>query len=317
MVIIQRGQLVRKILFLSEGTLIRGIITKTAFLDPNGHPIYTSSWTNVTANYPSLPYTNYYFSLIALGKNDIWAVGGNTSSTAGSAIHWNGSSWTYHEVGDTPLYGVYFVSPNDGWAAGEGGFIYHYNGTKWSLHSQPNNNVIVDFSFDSEGIGWAVGFDGTILKYNKSLNQWAVFDDLRTDHFDFYSIDHTSGQGWLVGMSLTKGIGGQILEYSEDLWLAVTPPTDNLLNEISVISDNNAWAVGTADKYGSTIIHWDGRHWQRWYQKEFPLPKIDLQTVKMTSENNGWAAGDPPVAGALQFSYIGTGFAGHLPAMAP
>lgn len=298
---------------LNRGTLIHGSITKTASLDPNGYPIYTSSWTNVTAKHSSLPNTNYYFSLYALGKNDIWAVGGNSSTTAGSAIHWNGTSWTYHEVGNSPLYGVYFVSPNDGWAAGEGGFIYHYNGSKWSLHSQPNNNVIVDISFDSKGIGWAVGFDGTILKYNKSLNQWAVFDDLRTDHFDFYSIDQSSGHGWLVGMNLTKGIGGQILEYSEDLWLAVTPPTDNLLNEISVLSDNNAWAVGTADKYGATIIHWDGKHWQRWYQKDSPLPKIDLQTVKMISENNGWAAGDPPAAGAAAVFLHWDGFRWSLP----
>ena len=281
----------------NKGTLIKGTITKTGSVDPYGHPIYTFDWKNVTADYPSLPNTDFYQGLSSLNKNDIWTVGGNSSNSTGGAIHWNGSTWTYYEVGDKPLYGVYFVAPNDGWAAGEGGFIYHYNGSNWSLHSQPINNVIMDFSFNSEGVGWAIGFDGTILKYNVGLNQWDIFDDLRTDHFDFYSIDYSSGHGWLVGMNITKEIGGQILEYSDsdDLWLAVTPPTDNLLHEISVLSDNNAWAVGTADEYGATIIRWDGKHWQRWYQKESPLPNIDLYTIDMISENNGWAAGDPDV----------------------
>lgn len=281
---------------LNRGTLIRGSITKTLDNDPYGHPKYTTNWVNVTGDYPTLPNTDLYFGLSALDKNNIWAVGG--TSTTGGAIHWNGSTWSYFNVGDQLLYGVYFTAPNDGWATSAGGRIYHYNGTNWSLHSELTENILVGISFDGSDIGWAVGFDGTILKYERSIDEWKLFKDLKTDHFDFYAIDHASGKGWLLGPNFDKGVGGQILEYSEELWLAVTPPTDNQLNEISVLSDNNAWAVGVTDEYGATIIHWDGRHWQRWYQNDSPLPKTDLQTIKMISENNGWAAGDPLLTGA-------------------
>jgi photosystem II stability/assembly factor-like uncharacterized protein len=277
----------------NKGTIIRGSITKSGQNDPNGHPKYNSTWTNMTASYPQLPNTDLYFGLSALSSTDIWAVGGNYTTGSGGAIHWNGSTWGYQSVGNQVLYGVYFVSTNEGWAGGEGGYIYHYNGSNWSIHSRPIQNVIVDISFDENGTGWAIGFDGTILKYIRDVDEWILFDDLRTDHFDFYALDHTSGHGWLVGMNPDKQIGGQILEYADDLWLAVTPPTDNQLNEISVISDNNAWAVGVADSYGPTIIHWDGKHWQRWYQDDPPLEKTDLQTIKMISENNGWAVGNP------------------------
>ena len=48
---------------------------------------------------------------------------------------------------------------------------------------------------------------------------------------------------------------------------------------------------------GGTIIHWDGIHWQRWFQKELPIPPQDLYTVNMVSANDGWAGGEVPSSG--------------------
>ena len=62
-----------------------------------------------------------------------------------------------------------------------------------------------------------------------------------------------------------------------------------------IVSDNEAWAVGAADEMGGTIIYWDGKHWQRWYQKDLPIPAIDLYAIDMASTDDGWAAGDTPL----------------------
>jgi photosystem II stability/assembly factor-like uncharacterized protein len=301
----------------NKGTIITGDITATGALDDLGNPIYTTQWWNVTSSY-NLPAVDLWFSIKSLNKNDIWAIGGNDGSTpsrpaGGVAIHWNGTTWTSYAVSTTRLYGLFFTSPSDGWAAGIGGLIFHFNGTAWSSVASPVTATLLDISFAPDGTGWATGKNGTLLKY--SNGGWSKFTKLHTDFWDYYALDFTSGHGWMVGqnpykhpsLAFENGMGGQILEFvdnysdpysgavNEEAWLAVTTPTDNQLNGIKTYSDTNAWAVGAADDAGATIIHWDGKHWVRWYQNDPPLPKVDLQSVDLISPTYGWAAGDPAV----------------------
>jgi photosystem II stability/assembly factor-like uncharacterized protein len=300
-----------------RATLIKGTITaKTGAnsVDPYGHPIYDTLFQDVTSNYLSLPGADLYFGVQAVRANDVWAVGG--TATLGTAIHWDGATWTATAVSSAILYGLYFAPTQDGspskngWAVGEGGKIFHYDGSGWTAVNSPVTSTLVDVSFSADGTGWITGFDGVLLRYKNGV--WSNFTDIRTDYWDYYALDHTSGHGWMIGWDRVKktnpnwsgyalgGIGGQILEYDETAkaWLAVTPPTDNQLNDVKAISETDAWAVGAADAHGATIIHWDGKHWQRWYQKDPPLPATNLQTVDFLSPTNGWAAGDPLVAGA-------------------
>jgi len=287
-----------------RSTLVRGTIVPSGDYDPQGHPIYNSNWTNVTNVYGALPQTNMYFGVQALDMNNAWTVASEYTNWKGYAMHWNGTTWSPFLVGNDPLYGVHFRSANNGWAVGEGGGIYHFNGSSWSKEESPVDTPLADVSFDSDGNGWAIGFDGVIIKYPDENGKWFRYTDMRTDYFDFYALDHTSGHGWMVGYddriknSNGYGIGGQILEYYDNNWLSVTVPTDNSLNDLSIVSDNDAWAVGAADQYGATIIHWDGRHWQRWFQPDSPLPAGDLYAIDMLSATNGWAAGEPPTYGA-------------------
>ncbi len=276
---------------LNRGTLIRGTIVP---IIRDGHNTFDYQWTNQTDNF-DLPPVLYFYGLQMLTATNGWASGGTPGSN-GVFIHWNGQEWSlFQEVPGNPVHALHMRSPTDGWAGGLGGELYHFNGSTWSQVASPTTNELVDIDFDEDGIGWAIGQNGTMLRY--ANGEWSLFTDLRTDPIEFRALDYTSGHGWMVGRNPTKEIGGQILEYDEGLWLAVTPPTDNALNDIAVISDNDAWAVGAADNMGGTIIHWDGRHWQRWYQKDLPLPPVDLYAINMVSSRNGWAAGDSPSPG--------------------
>jgi photosystem II stability/assembly factor-like uncharacterized protein len=271
-----------------KGTLVYGTITPATI---GGHPSHTYTWENVTASYPSLPNVTAYYAIQMLSPDNGWAVGG-VYPNIGVIIHWDGTRWSlFQQTGAHTLYGISMRSATDGWAVGQDGVIYHYNGATWSLVESPTTAVLTDVGFLPNGEGWIVGYDGTFLKYTGS--SWTLFTDLRTDRFDFRSVDFSSGHGWTVGANFDMEIGGQILEYDERLWLAVTPPTDNKLNDVSVVSDNDAWAVGANDEYEGTIIHWDGKHWQRWYQAELPIPKVALIAVDMASSTDGWAAGAP------------------------
>ena len=237
-----------------------------------------------------------------LSTNNAWAVGSKGNGASGVIIHWNGSEWTLFQEVDQPLRGLKMLSANDGWAVGYGGLIYHYDGVTWSNVPSPTSEVLMDVDFAPDGEGWAAGHNGALLRYadcGGGLRCWRALptEEVLTDAFDFRAIDFTSGHGWVVGAHYNKGIGGQILEYDDGLWQAVTPPTDNRLNAVANVSDNDAWAVGAADSAGGTIIHWDGKHWQRWYQHDLPIPAADLYTIDMVSATDGWAAGDPLTSG--------------------
>lgn len=272
-----------------RGTLIKGTITPAVV---SGHPTFQYTWQNQTEQFQSLPQVDYYFSVQMLSATNGWAVGGNDNGS-GVILHWNGSTWSVSaEIPGEPFFGLNMRSDNDGWVVGNAGVIYHYNGNNWQQVSSPTSGILFDVDFAPDGTGWAVGMTGNIIKYSGGV--WTIYSDMRTDAFDFWGIDFTSSEGWMVGFHLDKVIGGQILQLDDGIWYAVSPPTDNQLNDISIISDNEAWAVGAADEKGGTIIYWDGSHWQRWFQKDLPIPSVDLYAIDMTSSVDGWAAGDPP-----------------------
>jgi len=220
------------------GTLVKGTITPTAV---DGKASYTYTWKNVTAQYPELPQVDYYYSVQMLSPSEGWIVGGVDGEKA-VILHWDGNDWSVdQEVGNDSLRGIFMLSAIEGWTVGRGGAIFYFDGTNWSAVSSPTSSMLLDVSFNKDGEGWALGFDGMLLQYKNSY--WSIFDDLRSDPFDFVALDFTSNQGWLVGYHAEKSIGGQILEYDEGLWLTVSPPTDSRLNDVSVISDSDAWVL--------------------------------------------------------------------------
>jgi photosystem II stability/assembly factor-like uncharacterized protein len=275
-----------------RGTLIYGEISPKSGSSPK---TYTYEWTNLTANFMNLPEVDFLSDVQMLSPNNGWAVGGKAGER-GVIYHWNGSNWTlYQEVGDKILLGIHMIGDNDGWIVGREGVIYHYDGSSWSQVPSPTTERLMDVGFKSKDEGWAVGFNGTLLHYED--DEWSVFDDLRSDPYDYHGVDFNSGHGWVMGHQFERSIGGHIAEFEDGLWLPVTMPTDNRLNDVAITSINDAWAVGNYDELGGTIVHWDGAHWQRWFQHDLPLPSVDLFAIDMASADDGWAAGKPLVDG--------------------
>jgi photosystem II stability/assembly factor-like uncharacterized protein len=275
-----------------RGTLIYGEIKPKSGSSPK---TYTYEWTNLTASFMDLPEVEFLSDVQLLSPSQGWAVGG-LDGVRGVILYWDGKEWsTFQEVGDQILLAVHMVDENDGWIVGRGGVIYHYDGSSWSQVPSPTTERLMDVGFKSKDDGWAVGFNGTLLHFQNG--EWMVFDDLRSDPYDYHGVDFRSGRGWVMGHQFEKSIGGHIAEYEEGLWLPVTMPTDNRINDVAINSVNDAWAVGNYDKLGGTILHWDGAHWQRWFQHDLPLPSVDLLAIDMTSADEGWAAGELLVAG--------------------
>ena len=132
---------------------------------------------------------NQLNSVVALAKNDVWAVGFSVAVAPPMSApqqtlieHWDGTSWKIVPSPDTGhgqfqsnrLFGITAVSPTDLWAFGSAfkpdgsgqqqNLLMHWNGTKWLIAPVPNpkpGNFLDDLLFGGVVTGpgsvWIVG----------------------------------------------------------------------------------------------------------------------------------------------------------------
>jgi hypothetical protein len=131
-----------------------------------------------------------------------------------------------------------------------------------------------DISMVSPTNGWAVGENGTILKWDGNL--WQI--DSNGFYPDLISVKMVGSDGWIVGAE------GTILRWDGMLWgLQVSPTTSNL-NDVDFYSPTDGWSVGA----NGTIIRWDGINWT---QVESPS-RQSISAIAYSSPYELWAVGN-------------------------
>ncbi len=246
--------------------------------------------------------------------------------TGNSGIHYfNGSVWTTQNGGgwDT-LNSVCILNSSLGWAVGnyykQYTTIYRYNGANWSVVDTGFSNRNVDLfgvaGYDPNNF-WAVGSDGTIIKWSGS--SWAQqgvgvttttlrgVDALDATHVwavgdggvILFSSDGGSSwvrQGEGVTTANLRGVdaldathvwavgdGGKILRYSTT-WSIETSRSTNDLMGVSAADASHIWAVG---KKG-TLRFSDGN---QWYVREEKCTN-NLNGIDSLSSSQVWQVGD-------------------------
>jgi len=63
------------------------------------------------------------------------------------------------------LYSVFMVNASDGWAVGSDGTIIRWNGTNWSTWASPTTRRLLSVFMVDTSDGWAVGYEGTIIRW--------------------------------------------------------------------------------------------------------------------------------------------------------
>jgi hypothetical protein len=165
----------------------------------------------------------------------------------------------------THLQAVSFSDPDNGWAVGYrlGGNIpaaVHWDGARWKpavLPRVPNEGYLYDVAVFSQQQAWAVG------TYNNSTR---------------------------------TGFRTLIFSWDGERWTKVPSPNpdvrENELYGVTVVSADDAWAVGAFGRDTSTtlVLHWDG---DRWTRVAAPNPDHDsyLAAVSAASADDVWAAG--------------------------
>jgi hypothetical protein len=85
---------------------------------------------------PASGITTALYNVAVLASNNVWVVG-SSDGTQSVILHWNGTSWTQVTAPvNTTLWDVWFVSPTNGWATGNGGDILHWDGSSWTQWTQ-------------------------------------------------------------------------------------------------------------------------------------------------------------------------------------
>jgi hypothetical protein len=224
--------------------------------------------------------SGYFIGTAASSARDVWAVGGTNwfSPVQPLAEHWNGSSWKQIAT-PSPAGGGYFnavtaTSPRNAWAVGlkaPGGpgvpspatpLIEHWNGGKWAIQSDQvpaKGGEFTGVAATSSTNAWAVGHTGPV---SEGSGQQTL-------------IEHWNGRNWTRVPSPDAGIS-------------------NSLTAITVISADDAWAVGyyTAANgtYRTLALYWNGRHWTQ-VPSETPGGDAQLLGVTASWTHNIWAVG--------------------------
>ncbi|KPJ67225.1 MAG: hypothetical protein AMJ43_04965 [Coxiella sp. DG_40] len=142
--------------------------------------------------------------------------------------------------------------------------------------SNPHGKSIVQGAIYDSQFMWAVGKSGTILTWNGLA--WQLYPYSPTSkNLNGVSTLSDNSFGFAVGDS------GTIIKYTGSNWVTVTSPTVKNLQDVSVISNTDAWAVGD----DGVILHWDGTTWNN-----FSSPTTNnLEAVSMLDSTFGLATG--------------------------
>jgi hypothetical protein len=198
-----------------------------------------------------------------------------TLSFSNSSVY---AQWTVVSPPDVSsdwwLTGVFFTSPNEGWAIGNdtsnnrGVFLHYQNGT-WTSVIPP---YISSYWFlgdyysgggpylTSQNEGWTVGADNmgdNVLLFHYANGSWApLMHPYLHENWYLYDVHFTSSnEGWIVGNGFFDGANmrGIILHYLNGILTAIDPPAassgDWTLYDVYFISPNEGWAVGWDWKY--------------------------------------------------------------------
>lgn len=209
-------------------------------------------------------------SLLAVhgsSENDVWAVG-----RLGEMVHWDGEEWSEVDSGtEEDLMDVWAVSHDKAWVVGTGSTFLHWDGTNWSDGGfpQPNSHwsTLVLSSVWSDGVDLyvlpAVGVTLNDTNYSVVVRQtigdpdsW-IAEHLGASLSAGVAIEGAANEIWAIGEE------GFFAHKSGNVWSVFEDGPDLLdggWNDIAVLEDGTAWAVGQ-DSSGTQAIHWDGGRW--------------------------------------------------------
>jgi len=186
-----------------------------------------------------------------------------------------------------------FIDSNHGWAVGgnmvkAGGIIYKTinGGIDWQ-QIEINCGNLTQVKFLTTMIGWAIGYNGTILHTQDGGISWELQTSGTTEGLlDLHFTDESNG--WIVGgerIILHTANGGQS-------WEVQSIAEEGSLKSVFFIDPDHGWAVGEWEIIPNNTydIIYTSDGGQNWHQS-YVTSDFQLNDIYFTDLMNGWAVG--------------------------
>ncbi|TRX60073.1 T9SS type A sorting domain-containing protein [Fulvivirga sp. M361] len=132
---------------------------------------------------------------------------------------------------DQNLYDIAFVTENEGWAIGLEGTMLRYEGSEWKKEASLTGNSFNRITFTSDTEGWAITGEGKIFRYNGT--EWSLNFSAGKALYTLHFLE--TGEGYVSGSD------GYIAYYSGSEWTEGNIGFD-VISLASYFSDNkNGW----------------------------------------------------------------------------
>ncbi|MCX7874595.1 MAG: protein kinase [Melioribacteraceae bacterium] len=185
--------------------------------------------------------------------------------------------------------GISIIREDKIWLAGQQGNIIHFDGVKWVIDEnnykrKPNENFsagdLHDIQMLNENLGWAVGKQGLILKYENG--NWKKYNSPTNDELNKISM-LDENFGWIVGDK------GTILKFENNQWKKIENIFRVKFNSVKTLSKDKAWIVGAR----STLVELINNEWiEDKSIKIFEDNFTDIDIINKENENKIWIIGD-------------------------
>jgi len=243
------------------------------------------AWTVVAAPNPGLVW-NELDSVVALSKNDVWAVGYYKDDAAPARVlaeHWDGKSWRVVNApspgsGWNELANLSASSPTDLWAVGwtqddgpRQSLVEHWNGITWaqvsiSARSVQELRAVVAVSANE---AWAVGPMGGPQGFERwdGTNWNPMTVPTPGPGVEIWGISaSTASDAWVAGSVIDRGYRPLLEHWDGTNWKVIAAPggiSAGRLTGVLSLSSKDVWIVGTrqASQPLTLIEHWDGSTW--------------------------------------------------------
>lgn len=212
--------------------------------------------------------------LDALDADNVWATAYAFPSASMVLRLYNGQ-WepvNNDRIRDYGLSDISMISPTEGWAVGGDNVLFHFVDGDW-LRVEGEFGDLNAVYMLSEKDGWAAG--DNLLHYNGE--EWSVVQDLDTEVTDLQML--SPDVGWAAGYDAA-------LHYLDGKWQKVKYPGDCPLLSISMVSDDEGWAVESCNYSGNAILHYKDGAWSIQ-----ATARVKLWEIQMVSPTEGFAVG--------------------------
>jgi photosystem II stability/assembly factor-like uncharacterized protein len=177
-----------------------------------------------------------------------------------------------------------FIDEDIGYAATINGRVYSTDdgGETWAQETSNTTESLNGMHAESASAVWAVGENGTIVKYSGST--WSVQTSTVSEELNAIHCADSSNC-WAVGED--DGSSGTIVVTDDggSTWAEQTSGTVEDLNKVFAVSSDAVWAVGDGGVILATLdggTNWGG---------QTSGTSEDLYGVWFADENNGWVSG--------------------------